>query len=71
MQSLKSKGQTRSEAARPRPATGARSETSRSTEDRAGYRRGPGGAAGPGDKKADAGTGDVEFRGGFGRGKPQ
>ncbi|CAL7942978.1 unnamed protein product [Xylocopa violacea] len=86
MQSLKSRGyvkeqfawrhfywQTRSETTRPRPATGARSEASRPTEDRAGYRRGPGGAAGPGDKKADvgAGTGDVEFRGGFGRGKPQ
>ncbi|CAK9817303.1 40S ribosomal protein S10 [Anthophora plagiata] len=68
------KRQTRSETTRPRPATGARSEASRPTEDRAGYRRGPGGpAGGPGDKKADvgAGTGDVEFRGGFGRGKPQ
>lgn len=67
------KRQTRSETTRPRPTTGARSEASRPTEDRAGYRRGPGGPAGPGDKKADvgAGTGDVEFRGGFGRGKPQ
>lgn len=67
------KRQTRSETTRPRPAAGARSEASRPTEDRAGYRRGPGGPAGPGDKKADvgAGTGDVEFRGGFGRGKPQ
>ncbi|KOX75278.1 hypothetical protein WN51_14232 [Melipona quadrifasciata] len=37
------------------------------------YTRGPGGQTGSGDKKADvgAGTGDVEFRGGFGRGKPQ
>ena len=65
------KRQTRSETTRPRPATATRSEASRPTEDRAGYRRGPGGPTG--DKKADvgAGTGDVEFRGGFGRGKPQ
>lgn len=62
------KRQARSETARPRPTTGGRSEMSRPAEDRAGYRRGPGGA---GDKKADvgAGTGDLEFRGGFGRGK--
>ncbi|XP_076639394.1 small ribosomal subunit protein eS10 [Colletes latitarsis] len=70
------KRQSKSETTRPRPAAATRSETSRPTEDRAGYRRGPGGTAGPagpGDKKADvgAGTGDVEFRGGFGRGKPQ
>ncbi|KOX77900.1 40S ribosomal protein S10 [Melipona quadrifasciata] len=67
------KRQSRSETTRPRPATGARSEASRPTEDRAGYRRGPGAPVGPADKKADvgAGTGDVEFRGGFGRGKPQ
>ena len=46
-------------------------EVSRPAEDRAGYRRGPGGP--PGDKKADvgAGTTELEFRGGFGRGKPQ
>lgn len=63
------KRQARSETARPRPmGAGPRSEMSRPAEDRAGYRRGPGG---PGDKKADvgAGTGDLEFRGGFGRGK--
>ena len=44
-------------------------DISRPAEDRAGYRRGPGG---PGDKKADvgAGTAELEFRGGFGRGKP-
>lgn len=66
------KRQARSETARPRPTgAGPRSETSRPAEDRAGYRRGPGGPGGPGDKKADvgAGTGDLEFRGGFGRGK--
>lgn len=65
------KRQVRSETSRPRPAAGPRSEASRPTEDRAGYRRGPGGLTGPGDKKADvgAGTGDLEFRGGFGRGK--
>lgn len=58
-----------SESAR-KPPTGPRSESSRPTEDRAGYRRGPGGP-GPGDKKADvgAGVGELEFRGGFGRGK--
>ncbi|XP_066603560.1 small ribosomal subunit protein eS10-like [Prorops nasuta] len=61
----------RSETARPRPAAGTRTEGSRPNEDRAGYRRGTGGPPGVGDKKADvgAGTGDVEFRGGFGRGK--
>ncbi|KAI4482367.1 hypothetical protein M0804_008918 [Polistes exclamans] len=65
------KRQVRSETSRPRPAAGPRSEASRPTEDRAGYRRGPGGLPGPGDKKTDvgAGTGDLEFRGGFGRGK--
>ncbi|XP_029669991.1 40S ribosomal protein S10 isoform X2 [Formica exsecta] len=64
------KKQPRSETTRPRPAA-TRSEGSRPTEDRAGYRRGPGGPPGAGDKKADvgAGTGDLEFRGGFGRGK--
>lgn len=61
----------RLETARPRGAATVRSETSKPSEDRAGYRRTPGGAGGP-DKKADvgAGTGDVEFRGGFGRGRP-
>ncbi|XP_015509273.1 small ribosomal subunit protein eS10 [Neodiprion pinetum] len=65
------KRQVRPETARPRPAAGPRSEGSRPAEDRAGYRRGPGGPPAPGDKKADvgAGTGDLEFRGGFGRGK--
>ncbi|XP_018366605.1 PREDICTED: 40S ribosomal protein S10-like isoform X2 [Trachymyrmex cornetzi] len=64
------KKQPRSETTRPRPAA-TRSEGSRPTEDRAGYRRGPGGPPNAGDKKADvgAGTGDLEFRGGFGRGK--
>ncbi|XP_023720635.1 40S ribosomal protein S10b-like, partial [Cryptotermes secundus] len=64
------KRQPRAEAVRPRP-TLPRSEGSRPAEDRAAYRRAPGtGSAGP-DKKADvgAGTGDVEFRGGFGRGR--
>nr|AGM32087.1 40S ribosomal protein S10 [Coptotermes formosanus] len=64
------KRQPRQETARPRP-TAPRSEGSRPAEDRAAYRRAPGaGSAGP-DKKADvgAGTGDVEFRGGFGRGR--
>ena len=39
---------------------------SRPSEDRAGYRRGP-----ALDKKTDVGpgAGDLEFRGGFGRGK--
>ncbi|XP_011501038.1 PREDICTED: 40S ribosomal protein S10-like [Ceratosolen solmsi marchali] len=57
-----------SENTRAKPPMGPRNETSRPAEDRAGYRRGPGG---PGDKKADvgAGTGELEFRGGFGRGK--
>ncbi|CAH1160005.1 unnamed protein product [Phaedon cochleariae] len=58
----------RTETTRPRPAA-LRSETSKPSEDRAGYRRTPGG---PGaDKKADVGPGtaDVEFRQGFGRGR--
>lgn len=61
---------TRSEVARPRAAAAVRSDA-KGGEDRAAYRRAPGG---PGDKKADvgAGTGEVEFRGGFGRGaRPQ
>ncbi|XP_076274395.1 small ribosomal subunit protein eS10-like [Rhynchophorus ferrugineus] len=63
--------QVKSESARPRQAGGLRSEGApKGAEDRAGYRRTPGGP-GP-DKKADVGpgTGDVEFRNGFGRGKP-
>ena len=59
---------TRQETARPRPPTMSRSgDASKTGEDRLAYRRVPGG--GP-DKKGDvgAGTGDVEFRGGFGRG---
>ncbi|KAI4486269.1 hypothetical protein M0802_012413 [Mischocyttarus mexicanus] len=60
--------QVRSETSRPRPAAEPRSEVSRPTEDRAGYRRGLGGLPDPGDKKSDvgAGTGNLEFRGGFG-----
>lgn len=59
----------RSETTRPRPAA-LRSETTKTAEDRTGYRRTTGGP-GP-DKKADVGpgTGDVEFRQGFGRGRP-
>lgn len=55
-----------SESARAKPAPGQRSETSRPAEDRAAYRRGP-----ASDKKGDVGvgTGELEFRGGFGRGK--
>ncbi|XP_017783776.1 PREDICTED: 40S ribosomal protein S10 [Nicrophorus vespilloides] len=62
------KRQIRPEA-RPRAAT-VRSEHSKPSEDRAGYRRTPGGPPG-GDKKADVGAGnaDLEFRGGFGRGR--
>ncbi|GLV35659.1 Ribosomal protein S10b [Carabus blaptoides fortunei] len=63
------KRQTRPETSRPRPTVGGpRSETSRPAEDRTAYRRTPGGAP---DKKADvgAGTADLEFRGGFGRGR--
>ena len=61
------KRQIRQETTRAR-ATTARSETSKPAEDRTGYRRA--GATG-GDKKADvgAGTADLEFRGGFGRGR--
>ncbi|CAG5107697.1 Similar to RpS10: 40S ribosomal protein S10 (Spodoptera frugiperda) [Cotesia congregata] len=58
------------QTSRPRPAA-SKSESSRPAEDRAGYRRGPGGPPASGDKKADIGPGtaDLEFRGGFGRGK--
>jgi len=62
----------RSEPARARPSTAPRSGDASKT-DRESYRRAPGGAGGL-DKKGDvgAGTGDVEFRGGFGRGsRPQ
>ncbi|KAL1509291.1 hypothetical protein ABEB36_004053 [Hypothenemus hampei] len=65
------KRQARSETARPRPAGALRTEGGPKGEDRAGYRRTTGG---PGlDKKADvgAGIGEVEFRPGFGRGRPQ
>ncbi|GBP12178.1 40S ribosomal protein S10b [Eumeta japonica] len=61
---------TRPETVRPRPAAAARSgDVSKTGEDRLTYRRAPGGA----DKKGDVGpgAGDVEFRGGFGRGRPQ
>lgn len=60
---------TRSEAPRPRAAAVSRSDA-KGGEDRQAYRRAPGGA----DKKAEAGAGagEVEFRGGFGRGsRPQ
>ena len=63
------KKQQKSETARPRPMT-QRSEGSRpSGEDRAAYRRTPG--TGQGDKKADvgAGVGEMEFRGGYTRGR--
>uniref|UniRef100_A0A6M2DQX6 Putative 40s ribosomal protein s10 n=1 Tax=Xenopsylla cheopis TaxID=163159 RepID=A0A6M2DQX6_XENCH len=65
------KRQTRPELARPRPAAGPRSEGTRTAEDRTAYRRAPG-APGSSDKKADvgAGTADLEFRGGYGRGRP-
>ncbi|KAH1019666.1 40S ribosomal protein S10 [Dendroctonus ponderosae] len=66
------KRQARTESARPRPAGAPRSDMlPKGTEDRTGYRRHTGG---PGsDKKADvgAGIGEVEFRPGFGRGRPQ
>ncbi|XP_065159942.1 small ribosomal subunit protein eS10-like [Atheta coriaria] len=63
------KRQLRTETARPRAAA-VRSETSKPAEDRSAYRRAPGGA-GNADKKGDvgAGTTDLEFRGGFGRGR--
>ncbi|KAK7873396.1 hypothetical protein R5R35_000193 [Gryllus longicercus] len=63
------KRQIRPETARPRPSA-PRSEGMRPSEDRAAYRRTPGTPGGP-DKKADVGAGatDLEFRGGFGRGR--
>ncbi|XP_044254561.1 40S ribosomal protein S10-like [Tribolium madens] len=65
------KRQARTETTRARPTPFKSETSSKPSEDRAGYRRTLGG---PGsDKKADvgAGTADLEFRGGFGRGKPQ
>uniref|UniRef100_A0A069DPN7 Putative 40s ribosomal protein s10 n=1 Tax=Panstrongylus megistus TaxID=65343 RepID=A0A069DPN7_9HEMI len=58
---------SRNETLRPRPAA-ARPDTSRTDEDRSTYRRAP--TQQP-DKKADvgAGTADLEFRGGYGRGR--
>lgn len=63
------KRQVRAETARPRPSLH-RSEGAKTMDDRGAYRRVGGG--GP-DKKADvgAGTGEMVFRGGFGRGRPQ
>ncbi|KAL3842526.1 hypothetical protein ACJMK2_020530 [Sinanodonta woodiana] len=63
------KRQTRPETARPRPKGPEGPARTPGGADRAEYRR-----AGPpgGDKKADAGpgTGEFQFRGGFGRGRP-
>ncbi|XP_059060021.1 small ribosomal subunit protein eS10 [Achroia grisella] len=57
-----------------RGAVGGRSEApARSAEDRSAYRRAPTASAPAGhDKKAEVGPGnaDLEFRGGFGRGRP-
>jgi len=60
------KRQVRSDTARPRPSA-PRSDPSKLSDDRGAYRR-----AGT-DKKADvgAGTGEMMFRGGFGRGQRQ
>ncbi|XP_014220985.1 40S ribosomal protein S10-like [Trichogramma pretiosum] len=51
-----------------KPPMGPRGDSSRTAEDRSVYRRGPGVG---GDKKIDvgAGAGNLEFMGGFGRGK--
>lgn len=59
------KRQVKTETVRTRPSA-PRSEGSKTNDDRGTYRRIPGV-----DKKADvgAGTGEMEFRGGFGRGK--
>merc|ERR1712170_212862 len=66
------KRQTRPDPTRPRPKAEGEGRRAPMGEDRAAYRRGaPGG--GP-DKKADAGAGsttEFQFRGGFGRGRPQ
>ncbi|XP_067002102.1 small ribosomal subunit protein eS10 [Anabrus simplex] len=64
------KRQVRQETARPRPSA-PRSEAARPAEDRAAYRRAPGAVSAGPDKKADvgAGTAEMEFRGGFGRGR--
>ncbi|XP_052859828.1 serine/threonine-protein kinase/endoribonuclease IRE1-like [Anopheles cruzii] len=58
----------RSEPQRARPQSGPRPDGPKSGEDRQAYRRTQ--QTGPADKKGDvgAGTGDLEFRGGFGRG---
>ncbi|KAM8719963.1 hypothetical protein ACLKA7_006080 [Drosophila subpalustris] len=61
----------RSEPLRPRPAAGGPrgpADASKTGEDRSAYRRAPGGSGV--DKKGDVGpgAGEVEFRGGFGRG---
>jgi len=61
----------RSETVRPRPAAGGPrgpGDASKTGEDRSAYRRAPGGSGV--DKKGDVGpgAGEVEFRGGFGRG---
>ncbi|KFB36808.1 small ribosomal subunit protein eS10B [Anopheles ziemanni] len=58
----------RSEPQRARTQAGPRPDGPKSGEDRQAYRRMQ--QAGPGDKKGDvgAGAGDLEFRGGFGRG---
>merc|ERR1711860_20871 len=67
------KRQARTETARPRPKTGPDSAPrGDQNRDRDAYRR-TGGAPGA-DKKADVGAGantEFQFRGGFGRGKPQ
>jgi len=66
------KRQQRTETARPKPLKGPEGGApSRQAGDRESYRRAPG-AEGP-DKKGDvgAGTAQMEFRGGFGRGRPQ
>ncbi|XP_017137675.1 40S ribosomal protein S10b [Drosophila miranda] len=61
----------RSETVRPRPSAGGprgTGDASKTGEDRSAYRRAPGGSGV--DKKGDVGpgAGEVEFRGGFGRG---
>merc|ERR1711955_87855 len=56
----------RTESARPRPTAGPRPEASKLSEDRQAYRKAGDdktGAAGPG-------SAPMQFRGGFGRGKP-
>uniref|UniRef100_A0A1B6CFJ7 Plectin/eS10 N-terminal domain-containing protein n=1 Tax=Clastoptera arizonana TaxID=38151 RepID=A0A1B6CFJ7_9HEMI len=62
------KRQSRPETARPRPTQPRGEGRTRTAEDRDQYRKAPGAGS---DKKADvgAGTGDLEFRGGYGRGR--